>query len=261
MKDQAPWERLLEIMATLRGPQGCPWDKTQTHESLKACLLEECYEVLDAIDQKNPAHLKEELGDLMLQVVFHGQIAQEAGDFQMDEILTDLADKLTRRHPHVFGDQKVEHAEEAIGRWEKIKAAERGPGRSILSGVPPELPALLRAYRLGSKAARVGFDWSNSEGVEEKVEEEISELKASLQTGDAVAIEEELGDLFFSLAQLARFLKVNPEDALRRCTQKFQRRFEWMERKIHDSGREFSQLTMEELEKLWAQAKSSTSSV
>lgn len=255
------WKKLLDIMATLRGPQGCPWDKDQTHESLKACLLEETYEVLDAIDQKNPQQLKEELGDLLLQVVFHAQIAGEAGEFQMNEILEALSDKLIRRHPHVFGDETAKHPEEAIGRWEKIKAGERGPGQSILSGVPPELPALLRAYRLGSKAARVGFDWADSEGVLEKVQEEVLELRESLGAANAQAIEEEMGDLLFSLAQLARFLKVNPEEALRKSAQKFQRRFEWMERKVQGTGRPFSELTMEEMEKLWQQAKSSTSTV
>jgi tetrapyrrole methylase family protein/MazG family protein len=261
MDDQATWAKLLDIMATLRGAQGCPWDKAQTHGSLKACLLEETYEVLDAIDQKNPQQLKEELGDLLLQVVFHAQIAREAGDFQMDEILEGLCDKLTRRHPHVFGDDKVGHPEEAIGRWEKIKAAERGPERSILSGVPSELPALLRAYRLGTKAARVGFDWPDPQGVLEKIHEETSELKASLQASDPRAVEEELGDLLFSIAQLARFLKVNPEEALRKCTQKFQRRFEWMEQKSLQTGKNFNQLNLEEMEKLWQQAKSSTSPV
>jgi tetrapyrrole methylase family protein/MazG family protein len=261
MDPQAAWKKLLDTMATLRGEQGCPWDKDQTHDSLKACLLEESYEVLDSIDQKNPQQLKEELGDLLLQVVFHTQIAQEAGEFQMNELLEALTDKLIRRHPHVFGEEKVEHPEEAIGHWEKIKSRERGPEQSILSGVPPELPALLRAYRLGSKAARVGFDWSASEGVVEKIQEEVLELKDSLGTAKPQAIEEELGDLLFSLAQLARFLKVNPEEALRKSSQKFQRRFQWMERKILPTGRAFHELTVEEMEKLWEQAKSSTSFV
>lgn len=260
-KTADPFSRLLEVMATLRGPQGCPWDKSQTHESLKACLLEESYEVLDAIDQKNDTHLREELGDLLLQVVFHAQIAKESEAFQMEDVLEQLIDKLVRRHPHVFGEEKVAHPEEALGRWEKIKASERGEGRSVLAGVPPELPALLRAYRVGAKASRVGFDWINAEGVLEKIREEWKELTESIARRSLPDVEEELGDLFFSMAQLARFLKVNPEEALRKCTQKFQRRFRWMEKKIQEAGKTFSEYSPQELEELWNQAKSSTTFV
>jgi len=261
LSEGAAWEALLEIMATLRGEQGCPWDKKQTHESLKACLLEETYEVLDAIDGKSPESLKEELGDLLLQVVFHGQIAREAQTFQIKEVLTHLMDKLIRRHPHVFSDEVVENPEEAIGRWEKIKAKERGAHKSVLSGLPPELPALLRAYRMGSKAARVGFDWPDAQGVLDKVTEEVTELKEALQEQNAEKIDEEFGDLLFSLAQLARFLKVNPEDSLRKCTYKFQRRFEFLEQEIKKQGKEFSDFSPGELEEFWEKAKSFTKTV
>ena len=262
-KESAPeaFQRLLEVMATLRGPQGCPWDKKQTHTSLKACLLEETYEVLEAIDSKDPQALQEELGDLLLQVIFQSQIATEEQSFQITEVIHHLVDKLLRRHPHVFGDEEVEHAEEAIVKWEKIKAQEKGKGHSLLSGVPHELPALLRAYRIGSKVARIGFDWPNLGGVLDKVEEEIGELREADQDKDPEAFEEELGDLFFSLAQMARHLKVNPEESLRKSTNKFQRRFEWMEEQLEAQDKSLHDLSLEAMEALWQESKSFTKNV
>jgi MazG family protein len=274
----SPFETLLQVMAELRGPKGCPWDKKQTHASLTACLLEETYEVLDAIEKGDSRNLKEELGDLLLQVVFHAQIAKEEKQFDIQGVIQSLQEKLVRRHPHVFGDEKVDHADEAIHRWEKIKAAERGVDKSVLSGVPEKLPALLRAYRLGAKASRVGFDWLKLGDVLEKVEEELKELheeirKAELeqqkpQRPDAegagpnvAAVEEELGDLLFALSQAARFLKINPEDSLRKSTRKFQKRFEFIEMKLREQGSEFSDVSPSRLEELWTQAKSYTETV
>ena len=256
--------QLLEVMARLRGPDGCPWDKKQTHESLKACLLEECYEVLAAIDANDPHHLQEELGDLLLQVVFHSQMASELGDFQIEDVLNTLIEKLTRRHPHVFGEEVVEHAEAAISRWEQIKAQEKkhkNLPEGLFSGIPKELPALLRAYRIGGKAARVNFDWPKVEDIWGKAEEEIRELKEAMAEKNPQAIEEEWGDLFFTLAQVARRLKVNPEEALRKSSNKFEARFAWMEQKVQETGKDIHELSAEEWETLWKQAKSFTESV
>lgn len=252
---------LLKVMAQLRGPKGCPWDKKQTHASLTSCLLEETYEVLAAIDSKEAKHLAEELGDLLLQIVFHSQIAQEHHEFQIDQVLRNLIDKLVRRHPHVFAGEKVERAEEAIQNWEKIKAREKKSDESILSGVPLTLPALLRAYRLGVKAGRVGFDWTDLASVLNKVREELQELNEGMLNNDHENIEEEFGDLLFSLAQASRFLKINPEEALRKCTVKFQKRFEFMERTLKEAKRGLESCQPEELEDLWEQSKSFTASV
>ncbi len=250
------FETLLKVMATLRGPQGCPWDKSQTHKTLTSCLLEETYEVLATIDKDNSQHLKEELGDLLLQVVFHTQIAQENEEFRMNELLKTLIQKLVRRHPHVFGEVKASNPEEAIRRWEKIKASEKKPEDSILSGVPIQLPALLRAYRLGTKAARVGFDWKEMEGILHKIEEELKEMHEGLELNLPEVVEEEFGDLLFTVAQAARFFNLNPEEALRKSTVKFQRRFEKMEQWIKEQKKEFSDLTPEEWDQLWNQSKS-----
>jgi len=248
-------------MARLRGPNGCPWDKEQTPESLIPCLLEETHEVIAAIDSKDSAHLKEELGDLLLQVVFHAQIGAERNSFEMRDVLLHLINKLVRRHPHVFGGEELERPEEALKQWEQIKAAEKDPGQSLLHGVPVQLPALARAYRLGSKASRVGFDWPNLEGVLKKVEEELQELRQARENESEDTIEEEFGDLLFSLAQAARFLRLNPEEALRKSGLKFQKRFEWMETALAGQNRRLLDCKLEELESLWAQAKSSTDSV
>jgi len=255
------FSELLKVMETLRGPKGCPWDKKQDHQSLIPCLLEESYELIDALDRSESQAMQEELGDVLLQVVFHSQIAQEEKKFSMAEVLRTLTDKLIRRHPHVFGDASVEHPEEALQNWERIKAKEKAPNQSILSGVPPELPALLRAYRIGAKASRVGFDWENLAGVLQKVQEELAEFNEELAERDTQGLEEEFGDLLFALAQTARFLHFNPEEALRKSTQKFQRRFEWMERKLKEGSRELGEISLGEWEELWTQAKSSTDSV
>ncbi|HEX5646177.1 MAG TPA: nucleoside triphosphate pyrophosphohydrolase [Nitrospira sp.] len=268
--------KLVEIMAALRAQNGCPWDRKQTHESLKPYLLEETYEVLETIDQGDTAKLQEELGDVLLQVIFHGQIAAESGTFTVDDVMETLAEKLIRRHPHVFGTDSgaapLANGEQVLSQWELIKQAERnaaGNTQSALDGVPKTLPALLRAYQTQARAARVGFDWPhNAAGLEQifgKVAEEVAEMKEALaqagaegspeQTGGQTAIEAELGDILFSLVNLARFVKVNPEDALRRSTNRFIDRFHLVESQAAAQGRSLTDLTLAEMDLLWEEAK------
>jgi tetrapyrrole methylase family protein/MazG family protein len=249
---------LVEIMARLRGESGCPWDREQTSESIKPYLLEETYEVLEAIDEQDPAKLKEELGDLMLQIVFHAQMAEEAGVFTASDVLAAINDKLVRRHPHVFGDVKAETAQEVLFNWEQIKQTERRREKgqaSLLDGVPRELPALLRAHRLQEKASRVGFDWSEAQEVFRKVEEELGELRAAMQGQAAERVEAELGDLLFALVNLSRFLAVNPEEALRKTIARFIARFRYIEEELARRGRSLRQASLEEMDALWAEAK------
>jgi len=267
---------LVGIMAALRAADGCPWDRKQTHESLKPYLLEETYEVLETIDQRDDAKLREELGDVLLQVIFHSQIAAESKSFTIDEVLETLAEKLIRRHPHVFGtsDQPagVTNSEQVLSQWEDIKRAERtaaGGARSALDGVPKTLPALLRAYQTQARAARVGFDWPhNAAGLDQifgKVAEEVDELKDALaQAGAETAsnrperqadIEAELGDILFSLVNLARFVKVNPEEALRRSTNRFIDRFHLVEAQAEETGKPLTDMTLVEMDELWEAAK------
>lgn len=257
-KTAALFEDLVEIMARLRAENGCPWDREQTPESIKPYLVEETYEVLEAIDEQDPVKLKEELGDLLLQVVFHAQMAEEAGAFTIGEVLAAINDKLTRRHPHVFGDVKAETAQEVLFNWEQIKQSERRKARgqaSLLDGVPRELPALLRAHRLQEKASRVGFDWREAQEVLRKVEEELAELRAAMEGQAAEKMEAELGDLLFALVNLSRFLAVNPEEALRKTIARFIGRFRYIEEALARRGRSLRQATLEEMDALWAEAK------
>ncbi|HSB79266.1 MAG TPA: nucleoside triphosphate pyrophosphohydrolase [Candidatus Methylomirabilis sp.] len=249
---------LVEIMARLRGENGCPWDREQTSESIKPYLVEETYEVLEAIDEQDPAKLREELGDLMLQIVFHAQMAEEAGTFSIADVLAGINDKLRRRHPHVFGDVKAETAQEVLFNWEQIKKAERQKAQgkaSLLDGVPRELPALLRAHRLQEKASRVGFDWKVAHEVLVKVEEEFAELRAAMEGQAVEQVEAELGDLLFSLVNLSRFLAVNPEEALRKTIARFIARFRYIEEELSRRGRSLRQATLQELDALWSEAK------
>ncbi len=249
---------LVEIMARLRGEDGCPWDREQTPESIKPYLIEETYEVLEAIDEQDPVKLREELGDLMLQVVFHAQMAEEAGAFTISDVLTAINEKLTRRHPHVFGDGTAETAQEVLFNWEQIKQSERravNGQASLLDGVPRELPALLRAHRLQEKASRVGFDWKEAQEVFRKVEEELGELRAAMQGQAADRMEAELGDLLFALVNLSRFMAVNPEEALRKTIARFIARFRYIEEELAQRGRSLRQATLEEMDALWAEAK------
>jgi len=248
------FSRLLEIMHTLRSPGGCPWDREQTHASLKPYCIEEAYEVVDAIEAGNDQELASELGDLLLQVVFHAQLAKEDGRFSMVEIIQSISEKLIRRHPHVFrkeaGDE-VGNAKEVVGRWADIKKTEGK--KQLLDGIPEALPALLRATRVGDKAASVGFDWRRQEDVWEKIREETEELTQA--RGDAKKEEEEFGDLLFALTNVARHLKIDPETSLRKATQKFERRFRKMEELCVLQGNEVKDCSYEELDDLWNQVK------
>ena len=249
---------LVEIMTRLRGENGCPWDREQTSESIKPYLVEETYEVLEAIDEQDPAKLKEELGDLMLQIVFHAQMAEETGAFTVSDVLAAINDKLVRRHPHVFGDVKADTAQEVLFNWEQIKQTERRRDKgqaSLLDGVPREMPALLRAHRLQEKASRVGFDWNEAQEVFRKVEEELGELRAAMQGQAAERVEAELGDLLFALVNLSRFLAVNPEEALRKTIARFIARFRYIEEELARRGRSLRQASLEEMDALWAEAK------
>jgi nucleoside triphosphate diphosphatase len=287
------FERAVAIMARLRAPGGCPWDREQTFDSIKPYTLEETYEVLEAIDQRDWDELSGELGDLLLQVLFYSEMSKEQGTFTIDEVLDKLSSKLIHRHPHVFGDVQAETASDVVRNWEAIKAEEKkkrleaGGGKaaknteaptSILAGVSTSMPALLEAHKLSSRAAHVGFDWPDVEGLFDKLREETNELREELkefpepgprpqargiagsgkiQAPDhlRVRLEEEVGDLFFVLVNIARYLSLDPESALKKTNRKFKRRFQWMEQRLQESGRSAEQATTEELESLWQQAK------
>jgi tetrapyrrole methylase family protein/MazG family protein len=253
---QNRFDRLMEIMRKLRAPGGCPWDAEQTHDSLKRYLLEESYEVIEAIDAKDASLLKEELGDLMLQPVFHAAIAEEAGAFTIDEVLDAINEKLVRRHPHVFGDEVIESSAAQVENWEKIKKNEKGEERrSALSGIPPHLPALMQAQKITEKAARVGFDWEHTDQVFAKVMEELHEFQEAMVSGDQQEMESELGDLLFAIVNLGRFLDIDPEDALRKTIHRFTRRFNHVETTLHGRGRRLQDSTLEEMDLLWEEAK------
>ncbi|MBN1783261.1 nucleoside triphosphate pyrophosphohydrolase [bacterium] len=247
------FETLVNIMAALRREDGCPWDREQTHETLKPYLLEEAYEVLESIDNRDPGALKEELGDLMLQSVFHAQIASESSHFTMQDVLETITEKLIRRHPHVFGDTVIHTAEEQKIHWEKLKKNEGK--KSVVDGVPVHAPALLRAYRVQQKAATVGFDWDHIGQVWKKVEEEIQELHDEIEQKNPEAVNEEFGDLLFALVNVSRFIHVHPEDALRRATDKFIQRFQKVESRFREKGRDLRTATLEEMDKVWNEIK------
>jgi len=252
--------RLVEIMARLRGPGGCPWDREQTFETLKPYLVEEAYEVLDAMDAGSPAEHREELGDLLLQIVFQAEIARESGEWDLAGVIQAIADKLEYRHPHVFGDAKVNDAREVEQNWARLKAKEKerkkGERVSVIAGVPSAAPGLLRAERITEKASRIGFDWPDASGVRAKVDEELAELDRALASGDAKAVEHELGDVLFTLANLARHVRTPAEDALRGAIRRFEERFRWMESRLHERGLPSGeQASADELEALWAEAK------
>jgi MazG family protein len=289
------FERAVAIMERLRAPGGCPWDREQTFDSIKPYTLEETYEVLEAIDNRDWPELAGELGDLLLQVLFYAEMAKEQSSFSIDDVLDRLSGKLINRHPHVFGDVKADTSDEVKRNWEALKVEERkkknvtesNEGRaaedknknhSILAGVSSAMPSLLEAYKLSSRAAQVGFDWPNVEGLFDKLHEETDELREQLKEfpapgprpqGRGMAgsgrtavpeklqerLEEEVGDLFFVLVNIARYLSLDPESSLRKTNRKFKRRFQWMEARLHESGRSPDQVPMEELESLWQQAK------
>lgn len=249
-------EQLLEIMEQLRGENGCPWDKEQTHQSLKPYLIEEAYEVLEAIEKNAPAEMCEELGDLLFQIIFHAQVAKESDKFNFSDIIQRIAEKMIRRHPHVFGDTEVKNSRDVLVNWEKIKQKEKeGNTHSVLEGVPRHLPSLLAAHRLQSKVARVGFDWPHVSPALEKVREEFAEFEAAVKEEKREEMEEELGDILFSLVNVARFIEVNPEEALRKTIQKFIARFRYIEENIHHQNLSFNDVTLGDMDKLWEESK------
>ncbi|MEM6648945.1 MAG: nucleoside triphosphate pyrophosphohydrolase [Pseudomonadota bacterium] len=252
---------LLEIMQNLRDPEGgCPWDVAQTHESIAHYTLEEAYEVVDAIENGTPIDLKEELGDLLLQVVFHAQIASEEHRFNFKDVVEAICDKMIRRHPHVFENADPRNAEEQTTAWEEIKAAERakkqktGP-KTVLNDVPVGLPALTRAEKLGKRASRVGFDWPDTQGVMDKIKEELAEVEDAMTEGDQDHLMEEVGDLLLSIANLTRHLKIDGETALRQANMKFTQRFQHVEKLVEESGKAFQDHSLETLESFWQTAK------
>ncbi|GIW41234.1 MAG: nucleoside triphosphate pyrophosphohydrolase [Candidatus Binatia bacterium] len=246
---------LVEIMARLR--RECPWDRRQTHRSLEPYVIEEAYEVVDAVEAGDFEELKKELGDLLLQVVFHAELAREEGRFGIEDVLVAICEKLRRRHPHVFGDVTVSGAEEVLRNWARIKAEERAErgADSVFAGVPRALPALLRAHRLGEKAARVGFDWRDADAVWEKVREEVAEVDRARSEGGRDRVEREVGDLLFALASFCRHLDLDAEGALRRALDRFERRFARMEELLRQRGRRVEEASPEELDAAWEEAK------
>jgi len=251
------FERLVEIIARLRGPDGCPWDREQTSVSIKPNLLEETYEVLEAIDDGDMPELCEELGDLMMQAVFHAQFAAERGDFDIEDSLRSINEKLIRRHPHVFGETQVAGSDEVLHNWEEIKRTEKGYEKrtSVLDGVPAAMPALARAMEISKKAAKAGFEWPDVGAVVEKMEEEVGELKDELAAGNQTRIFEEIGDLLFTVVNVARWSKVDPEDALRVMIERFSTRFRKIEEAARESGRSIEDMTIEEMDAVWDRAK------
>ncbi len=247
--------KLVEIMAALRGEKGCPWDKEQTRESLKPFLVEETYEALEAIDEGDPEKIKEELGDLLFQIIFHCQLAKERNEFDIHDVVGKISEKMLGRHPHVFGDARYETSEEVLKQWEERKKEEGKSRESILEGIPRELPSLLRAHRIQARAARVGFDWERVDDVLKKLDEELSEFKEAVAQKNQGEIEDELGDIFFVLVNISRFVGVNPEDALRKTISKFISRFRYIEMKAAESGKRLSEMTLQEMDALWDEAK------
>jgi len=246
---------LIKIMSALRGKKGCPWDREQTMESLKPFIVEEAYEVLEAIDEKNPEAVKEELGDLLFQIVFQCQIAKEKGEFEMSDVIEKIGRKMIARHPHVFGDADYQTSAEVLVHWEAQKKLEGKQRESLLEGVPKTLPSLLRAHRLQDRAPRVGFDWDKIDDVMKKLDEEIGEFREAMEKKQEDAIEEELGDVLFMLVNISRFIGVNPEDALRKTISKFISRFRYIEMTAADSGKKLSDMTLAEMDALWDEAK------
>jgi tetrapyrrole methylase family protein / MazG family protein len=247
--------RLAEITARLRAENGCPWDREQDSMSLRKYLVEETYEVVDAIESQKPEKIVEELGDLLYQIYAHSQIAKEAGLFTVDDVADGIITKLIRRHPHVFGNETADNSEAVLNRWENIKKGEKNGKESILDGVPSHLPALLKAYRAQEKAARIGFDWSDINDVEKKLDEEVAEFREAIRDADNAKIFEEFGDILFTLVNLARFLKIDPEDALQQSTKKFISRFKHVELRAKEMKRELVDMTLAEMDELWNEAK------
>jgi tetrapyrrole methylase family protein/MazG family protein len=249
------FQELLKIMEALRSEKGCPWDKEQTRESLKPFIVEEAYELIEAIDESDPEKIKEELGDLLFQIVFQCQIAKENNEFKVSDVIEKISKKMIARHPHVFGKADYKTADEVLLHWEEQKKLEGKMRESILEGIPKTLPSLLRAHRLQKRAAGVGFDWEKVEDVLKKLDEELKEFKEALKTKKQDEIEDELGDIFFMLVNISRFIGVNPEDALRKTISKFIHRFRYIEMNAAEQGKKLSDMTLNEMDSLWDESK------
>ncbi len=258
MERGGEFQELAQIMDRLRGKDGCPWDKKQTFESLKTFLIEEVYEILEAIDKGSPVGLKEELGDLLMHIFFFAQISKERGEFDIYDVARSAVTKMIDRHPHVFGGTKASTPEEVEVSWSELKRREKGKSETLplLDDIPLQLPALLRAYRLTQRASSVGFDWKHSEELFEKIHEELRELGEAIRDGDGKRIEAEYGDLLFTLANVGRFIQTNPEEALRKSTSKFVTRFQYMERILSKRKKSLKETSLREMDQLWEEAKS-----
>ncbi len=257
LKDKYDFNDLLEIMARLRAENGCPWDREQTHESLRIYMIEETYEVLEALDAGDMGKFSNELGDLLLQIVFHAQIASENGSFDINNVTTEICRKLISRHTHIFGDATADTAEQVVENWEAIKKKEKHlkSQTSVLKDIPSNLPALMRSFKVQQKAALVGFDWDNTDDVFRKIDEEIEELRDVYKSKNVERITDELGDAIFALVNLARFLKVQPELALTGTINKFIRRFEYVEQQSQKAGKKLEEMSLAEMDELWNEAK------
>ncbi|HOJ60705.1 MAG TPA: nucleoside triphosphate pyrophosphohydrolase [bacterium] len=251
----AKFLELVRIMARLRSPGGCPWDNEQTHDSLKKYLIEEAYELIDSIDSRDDKALIEECGDVLLQVVFHARIAEEEGRFTILDVLDSICEKLIRRHPHVFGDQTAEDAQDVLRQWEQNKKKEKPERTSILDGVPKSLPPLMQAHQIQERVSRVGFDWREIEEVFMKFEEEWKEFRQARNEEHRQRTEEELGDLFFALVNISRYVDTDPNQALSKTNQKFIRRFRYIEQELQKRNRRLEEATLEEMDALWEEAK------
>ena len=253
--DDVDIQHLVDVMRTLREPGGCPWDREQTHASIRSNMIEEVYEYLEAVDAEDTEGMREELGDILMQIVFHARMAEEAGRFDLQDVIDEVVDKLIRRHPHVFGETKVTGSDEVLVNWEAIKKTEKTERKHVLDGVTQGLPALLRAYKLQSKAAKVGFDWPDVKGVWDKVQEELAELQEALASGDRAAAENELGDVLFALVNYARHQKIEPEVALNGTNNRFAKRFAHVESCVEASGKAWQDFSLAELDQFWDEAK------
>lgn len=250
-------ERLIKIVARLRAPGGCPWDREQTHTSILSCLLDEAYEFFEAVELKDSYKIKEELGDILLQVILHAQIASEESSFTIEDVAQEISDKLIRRHPHVFGETEVSGSQEVIYNWEKIKRQEKANAhrKYMVDDIPHALPALFRAEKMQQRVAKVGFDWMEMKPVLDKVEEEFAEFRQAVMTGDQEHAHEELGDIMFALVNVARHHKISAEDALRSTTYKFARRFRYIEDKFKELNKDICSATLEEMDRYWQESK------
>ena len=251
------FKKLTEIVDTLMGENGCPWDKVQTRESLKPYLVEEAYETLEALDNNNPEEIKEELGDLLYQVLFHAKISENQNEFNITDVVESISHKMVHRHPHVFKKENLETPEEVVTQWEEIKSKEKGKANreSVLDGIPPHLPGLLRAQKLQKKAAKQGFDWDKIDDVFDKLDEEVAEFKEAVLSGKETDMTSELGDIIFVLVNIAKFKKIDAEEALRATNNKFIKRFQYIEAEVTKRGKTLKETSLEELEKYWQKAK------